>query len=227
MGLLRAPMATPEEPDLRQPDPEGVCTTLVDKGESRRSQVLDAAADCFRQHGFHGTSIQRISKAAGMSPGHIYHYFRNKEAIVQGIVERNLEELLTRVESIRKASETSGIVDACLAQVDSGIDMRARRERVSLDLEILAEATRSPPISEMVRRADEIARGEFRALLKQLPSMSRLPVEELDARIAVMNTLFDGLVVRTLVDPSMDRIAVGRVIQRAMRSLLEVEPPRV
>ena len=37
----------------------------------RRNQVLDAAAICFRNHGFHGASMAQISKTAGMSPGHI------------------------------------------------------------------------------------------------------------------------------------------------------------
>ena len=207
---------------MKQQNSEDASSTL-DKGASRRGQVLDAAAACFRQHGFHGASIQRISQAAGMSPGHIYHYFRNKEAIVEGIVERNLEEILMRVEAIRRASETGGVVEACLAQVDSGVAMRVHGERASLDLEILAEATRNPSISEMIRKADEIARTRFRDVLKQLPSMRKLPLRELDARIAVMNTLFDGLVVRTLVDPSMNRTAVSRVIQRVMRLLLDDE----
>ena len=47
--------------------------TRVDKSEARREQVLNAAAECFRQGGFHGTSIAQICKRAKMSPGHVYH----------------------------------------------------------------------------------------------------------------------------------------------------------
>jgi len=50
--------------------------------DARRAQIRAAAGECFRQHGFHGTSIAQISKRAGMSTGHIYHYFENKEAII-------------------------------------------------------------------------------------------------------------------------------------------------
>ena len=56
--------------------------------------MLDAAAICFRNHGFHGASMAQISKTAGMSPGHIYHYFDNKEAIIAAIVERDMEEMM-------------------------------------------------------------------------------------------------------------------------------------
>jgi TetR/AcrR family transcriptional regulator, repressor for uid operon len=48
--------------------------------EARREQVLDAAAHCFRRHGYHGASMAEIAGAAAMSPGHIYHYFQSKEA---------------------------------------------------------------------------------------------------------------------------------------------------
>ena len=44
------------------------------RADARRAQIRAAAAECFRLHGFHGSSIAQISKRAGMSTGHIYHY---------------------------------------------------------------------------------------------------------------------------------------------------------
>ena len=58
------------------------------RARERREQILDAASVCFARERFHGASIAQISKLSGMSPGHIYHFFDNKEAIVSGIVER-------------------------------------------------------------------------------------------------------------------------------------------
>ncbi|QYU68460.1 TetR/AcrR family transcriptional regulator [Leptolyngbya sp. 15MV] len=50
--------------------------------DKRRRQILDAALRCFRESGFRGASVSDICKVAGMSPGHLYHYFPSKEAIV-------------------------------------------------------------------------------------------------------------------------------------------------
>ena len=50
---------------LREQKPEGA------RADVRRQQILSAAARCFREKGFHGASISQISKAAGMSAGHI------------------------------------------------------------------------------------------------------------------------------------------------------------
>ncbi|HNF78311.1 MAG TPA: helix-turn-helix domain-containing protein, partial [Thauera aminoaromatica] len=78
-------------------------TTEASRATARRQQILAAAAQCFREHGFHGASIARISKIAGMSAGHIYHYFENKEAIIAAIVAQDLETLLTLTAELRAA----------------------------------------------------------------------------------------------------------------------------
>ena len=75
------------------------------RAAARRQQILNAAAQCFREHGFHGASIAQISKTAGMSPGHIYHYSENKEAIIAAIVAQDLEGLLTLTAELLNSPE--------------------------------------------------------------------------------------------------------------------------
>ena len=191
------------------------------RGELRRQQVLDAAAACFREHGFHGTSIQRISQAVGMSPGHIYHYFENKEFIVAGIVEHYLHETLEIVGQVEEASKSIGLVEAITAHVETSIALRSGKKRVSLDLEILAEASRNPVIAEALRHADKSFRSRMRDLLLQSLALRSVPKAELDARITVMSTLFDGLSTRTLCDPTLSKSDTTRVIERVLRVLFE------
>ena len=61
-------------------------TDPEERGQLRRQQILDAAAACFVREGFHGASIARIAKAAGMSPGNLYHFFPGKEAMIAALV---------------------------------------------------------------------------------------------------------------------------------------------
>lgn len=190
------------------------------RGEARRQQVLDAASACFRDHGFHGTSIQRISQAAGMSAGHIYHYFDNKEAIVTGIVEQYLHETLELVERIGEAAQSIGIVEAVVAEVAQGIHARADERRNGLDLEILAEASRNPVIAAAIQQVDKTLRSRMRDLWLQSPALKKLPRAELEARITVLSSLFDGLAIRALCDPSMNKAATAAVVQRVFRMLM-------
>ena len=56
----------------------------------RRTQILDAAVMTFSRNGFHQTTIEDIRVASGLSRGAIYHYFKSKEDIIDGIRERSL-----------------------------------------------------------------------------------------------------------------------------------------
>src|ERR1700761_4531515 len=64
---------------------------------ARRKQVLEAAATCFRRHGFHACSMAQISAEAGMSVGHIYSYFPSKDAIIAAIVRADVDEALRKM----------------------------------------------------------------------------------------------------------------------------------
>src|SRR5438132_13334121 len=55
----------------------------------RRAQILDAALDVMSEHGFRGASIKRIAEHAGLkSPALIYWYFKDKQALLEGVLHR-------------------------------------------------------------------------------------------------------------------------------------------
>ena len=60
---------------------------LTEKQQRKRRQILDAAMHCFIEKGFHSTSTAEICKAAGMSPGNLFHYYPTKYAIIEAIAE--------------------------------------------------------------------------------------------------------------------------------------------
>ncbi|MFD6276698.1 TetR family transcriptional regulator [Streptomyces sp. NPDC060209] len=51
------------------------------RGEARIAQLLEAAADVFCASGYNGASTNAIAREAGVSPGTLYQFFPNKEAI--------------------------------------------------------------------------------------------------------------------------------------------------
>ena len=61
--------------------------------DSRRALMLDAARSVFERQGIEGASIREIAKQAGYTPGAIYSYFENKEAIYGALLAESLERL--------------------------------------------------------------------------------------------------------------------------------------
>jgi AcrR family transcriptional regulator len=61
------------------------------RGERRIVQILDAALDLFAEVGYEGASTNRIAAKAGISPGSLYQFFANKEAIAEALSARLAE----------------------------------------------------------------------------------------------------------------------------------------
>lgn len=53
--------------------------------EDKASAILAATLDLVAENGFHGTAMSKIAKHAGLSAGIIYHYFQNKDDLMQAL----------------------------------------------------------------------------------------------------------------------------------------------
>jgi len=60
-------------------------------------RILDAGQDMLIAHGYDGASTNRIAAAAGISPGSLYQYFPNKDAIAAAVIDRYSDQLSERV----------------------------------------------------------------------------------------------------------------------------------
>jgi AcrR family transcriptional regulator len=67
------------------------------RGERRIAQLLEAAGEVFVESGYSATTTNAIAARAGVSPGSLYQYFPNKDAIAAALAESyaaQLDELL-------------------------------------------------------------------------------------------------------------------------------------
>jgi AcrR family transcriptional regulator len=71
---------------------------------ARRNQILDAATKVFAKKGFHRATIREVAKAADIADGTIYNYFKNKTALLLGILDR-LNETPEREAHFTQASK--------------------------------------------------------------------------------------------------------------------------
>jgi len=190
--------------------------------ESRRGQILEAAAECFSRSGFHGASMAEISKTAGMSVGHIYHYFENKDAIIAAIVAQEFDEIEQLFEELAKERD---ILSAMVARADYGFHERVDGKTAALFLEIVAQAARNPVLAAQLEDNDRKLRRRIRDLVlkgRENAGAGPIPERQLEAEIQVIGSLFDGLSVRTIRNPELDREAMLDVLRTTMRGLLHI-----
>jgi AcrR family transcriptional regulator len=65
-----------------------------------REDILEAAAQVFRQKGFHGASMQDIAQAVSLQKASLYHHVSSKQEILLALLDRALELLLERISAI-------------------------------------------------------------------------------------------------------------------------------
>lgn len=201
-------MSTTEK---RHSDPE--------RAQVRRKQVLDAAASCFSRSGFHGASMAEISKAAGMSAGHIYNYFDSKDAIIAAFVEQNVERVTALMRDLeQRADPLQAMVDDVSKNVREHLDPKTW----PLTLEISAEAARNPKIAAVVHDADQRSRMQFRAILKASRERHGLTVDDdtMDGIVDCTIALFQGLDVRVVHRPALNETAMSRHMAIAVKAVL-------
>ncbi len=192
----------------------------TDRALARRQQVLDAATDCFRRRGFHGASMAEIAKTAGMSPGHIYNLFENKDDVIAAIVERDRDEIVRRIQETLDGDDVSS---AILGYIDESFHEPERDAEAALNLEVLAEAGRNPKLAKVVVDSETVIRDKAMILIRMAlgPAAETMPDDEIEARATVLGALFNGLMVFTVSQPHLNQQAAARVMQRVVRLLIE------
>jgi AcrR family transcriptional regulator len=196
-------------PDLESADPGSRMTKAQARIERQRDRILEAANRCFVDHGFHAASMANIAEAANMSPGLIYRYFENKNAIILAIIERQLQNSRDGIDALNQASDLA----ERLAEVFAKLQVADEEfMNPSLYLEMSAQGSRDPQIAEALSNSDQVTRGELVAWLSKVALSDGRPVDVLDveARSLVLQCIFEGLVVRAVREPKLDPALMRR-----------------
>ena len=94
-----------------------------------RSHLLAVGRRLFAERGYAGTSTEEIVFRAGVTRGALYHHFRNKQDLFRAVFAQVEEEVLDRVTGVAmyEPEPWDGLLAACAAYVDAGLDPATRR----------------------------------------------------------------------------------------------------
>ncbi|MCU1281310.1 MAG: TetR family transcriptional regulator [bacterium] len=123
------------------------------RADTRRHEILEGALLAMRDHGLHRAGMRDIARAAGLSTGNIYYYFRNKEELVYACQDRALDRLLDVLSGAKErpdaAERLGALVEGHLHVVMAG------GASLHLDLDGLPK----PLFKKIVQKRDKYERG--------------------------------------------------------------------
>jgi TetR/AcrR family fatty acid metabolism transcriptional regulator len=166
-------------------------------GRDKRQLILDAAIKVFARTGYHGSRVSDIAREAGIAYGLVYHYFKNKEEVLDTIFDEQWTAFIDAVETI---CDGGGSTEDKLHSVAALIlnAYRVRRDWVKV---LVFEIQRSPRFHDR-DRLEAMGRlfGVVANVLAEAQKCGELR-GDLDPRIA--SYLFVG---------GLDIVVTGRVL---------------
>jgi AcrR family transcriptional regulator len=78
----------------------GMATRTVPRSGGRREAILTSAARLFARHGYPATGIDEIGAAAGITGPGVYRHFDSKNDVLNEVVGRAVERLVTGVADV-------------------------------------------------------------------------------------------------------------------------------
>src|SRR5665213_2908721 len=69
---------------------------LTPKGARTRARIVENAAALIHERGVAGTTLDDVKAAAGVSGSQMYHYFPDKDDLVQAVIDYQAETIVNR-----------------------------------------------------------------------------------------------------------------------------------
>jgi DNA-binding transcriptional regulator YbjK len=178
----------------------------------RRTEILDTALHVLAEHGMRGLTHRGVDAAGGLPQGSTSYYFRTRDALVTGCLQRLLELDAADLPSTSSPPDLDTMVDMatelCVRMVHDGAHRTMARYELSL------HAVRSPRLRDQLVAAGTVLRKLGAERLAGLGVADPLcAAEEITA-------LMDGLVFTALLRGPDDPRELRRWFSAPLHRLL-------
>lgn len=203
------------------PRPDAAQAACDPDFDPRQAEILAAVRQAFVEKGFDGASMQDLARAAGMSVGNFYRYFRSKSAIIRAMVLMDAQEIRRDFDLILAAPDPMSALRHGLRE---RMFAASCGEDTALWSEIDAAARRNPEIAEAHRLIETEVRSR---LIAVFAASCRLPLPEATRRFtthaAFLLTLFKAAAcadMREGVDVTALRAMIAETIDLRLDEIL-------
>ena len=178
---------------------------------AKRRQIVDGARTVFRALGFDAASMGEIAKAAGVSKGTLYVYFKDKDELFQAIVEK---ECIFQAEGVFDLDPANPDVEGSLTRMGNAfVKILCVPDRLSMLRIVMAIADRKPTAGRPFFEAGP-AHGiaKLRAYFEAQVAAGRLVIEDCEVAAAQFietchATMLKPMMFSCAPPPSPERIA--------------------
>ncbi len=199
-------------------------TRQLREHDRQKTRILDAARNLLAKDGLEGVSIRKITQAIGYSPTIVYHYYKDKDAVLYALAQEGFTLLMDAVRPVQGEAEGNPedafrsmftrYVNAALGMPDI-----YRHIMLSSHPDLLS-------ITRVLTPGISSERPAFAALVRLVlalrnPLVSASDVGEDAERVAqIIWTSIFGLILRLLVEKQEDSVLRNNLIRDHLDAMI-------
>ena len=186
----------------------------------KAQRIVDAMRDSVARRGAAGSTFEHVAREAGVSRGLLHYYFGTKEALLVEVVRRDTEHRIARLdEPLAAASSADELLGILVADLEDSIQNDPGFWVLLFDL--FTAGRRNPEIQREVGELFNKTRAHVADILRAKQSEGVIsPSFDVDAVVAFLFALADGIALQVLSDPERDHKDVIEASTQAARQLL-------
>jgi AcrR family transcriptional regulator len=193
--------------------------------EEARRTILDATEAILLEDGIELFSIRKLATRCGFTAPTIYHYFHDKDGLIDALLEERFSRLLQRVRRVRIGPDhVANMREHARAYLRFAHGNQAFYQ-------LMMRGARDGQEPRIVRAADE-TRAIMSVPLQALAAAGRLYADDLDAAQQSLWALLHGLISLQIGNPkypwskNLSDVALDAMLRGIVRPSGEKGPPR-
>lgn len=180
----------------------------------RRREILEAAERCVLRDGLRKLRLRDLAKESGQSLGNFYNYFENKQALIEALVEKEVDWFI-RSATLPSEPLPPGAVfrERLRRRLETFVSAYLSTDGVKTMMSIASEALVDPKVRAILKAANKrVCERMIANIPEDREVIERLPPEVLEVRMQLTRSMLESVRVMLVFDDDLDPVLIRNTL---------------
>ncbi len=180
----------------------------------RRREILEAAERCVLRDGLRKLRLRDLAKESGQSLGNFYNYFENKQALIEALVEKEVDWFI-RSATLPSEPLPPGAVfrERLRRRLETFVSAYLSPDGVETMMSIASEALVDPKVRAILKAANKrVCERMIANIPEDREVIERLPPEVLEVRMQLTRSMLESVRVMLVFDDDLDPVLIRNTL---------------
>lgn len=180
----------------------------------RRREILEAAERCVLRDGLRKLRLRDLAKESGQSLGNFYNYFENKQALIEALVEKEVDWFI-RSATLPSEPLPPGAVfrERLRRRLETFVSAYLSPDGVKTMMSIASEALVDPKVRAILKAANKrVCERMVANISEDREVIERLPPEVLEVRMQLTRSMLESVRVMLVFDDDLDPVLIRNTL---------------